>query len=709
MRLRKRWILLAGYFGLLAASYLVRGLEPEPELPPDRGQAVVVAVDSSGERKGGEVAVAFRRWGPEGGGTADTPAVVMLHGSPGSSADFVGLGPALGTGRVVIAPDLPGFGYSSPAVPDYSIRAHAEYVRQLLDQLGVERYDVVGFSMGGGVALHLAELEPERVRSLTLLSAIGVQELELLGSYELNHSIHAIQLAGLWALHSGVPHFGALDDSMLSLAYARNFYDTDQRPLRSVLESLEIPTLILHGREDPLVPLEAAVEHHRIVPQSELVLFDDNHFMVFLRPEALVEPLEEFLGAVDAGEAPERSGATPERLAAAGEPFDAAARKPASGLSLIVVMLLLAAATLVSEDLACIAAGLMVAQGAIGFIPATAACLFGIFVGDIGLYWSGRLIGQRALRMPPISWVLSEARVAESAAWFERRGPLVILLTRFIPGTRLPTYFTAGLLKTSFVRFTIFFLIATTIWTPLLVGAASLVGQRVFDYFEVFSRHALLGAVLTLLIVWSLLKLVPVVASWRGRRLAVGFVRRWTHWEFWPWWMLYLPIFGWVLWLGLRFRSPTLFTLANPGIDCGGFAGESKGDLLEQMPEEVLPAWVRARKGRARVRVVEPIAPGYLFFRAGTADCGAALRIEIGTDRRALLAVARALSGFAAVPDREIADFAAAIQRGDYESGGARDPDTARAIVARHIGAVRARTFARTGTALEDALREAVA
>jgi membrane protein DedA with SNARE-associated domain len=260
-------------------------------------------------------------------------------------------------------------------------------------------------------------------------------------------------------------------------------------------------------------------------------------------------------------------------------------------------MLLLAAATLVSEDLACVAAGLLVAQGAVGFLPAVIACLAGIVVGDIGLYGAGRLIGARALSLPPIRWVLSEARVAESAAWFERRGPLVILLTRFVPGTRLPTYFTSGLLRTGFLRFALYFLVAAALWTPLLVGVSSLVGRRVFDYFEVFRRNAPLGLAVTALVVWLVVKAIPVVASWRGRRLAIGFWRRWTRWEYWPWWLIYAPILGWIAWLGLRFRSPTLFTLANPGIDCGGFVGESKGDLLAQMPDEVLPTWERIEAG----------------------------------------------------------------------------------------------------------------
>ena len=67
-----------------------------------------------------------------------------------------------------------------------------------------------------------------------LLSSIGVQEMELLGYYPLNHAVHGAQLAALWLLHRAVPHFGALTHFPLDLPYARNFYDTDQRPLRGI-------------------------------------------------------------------------------------------------------------------------------------------------------------------------------------------------------------------------------------------------------------------------------------------------------------------------------------------------------------------------------------------------------------------------------------------------------------------------------------------
>jgi hypothetical protein len=96
-----------------------------------------------------------------------------------------------------------------------------------------------------------------------------------------------------------VPHFGLLGSRSFRWTFFRNFWDTDQRPLRGVLDRLRPPLLILHGRHDALVPAWAAVEHHRLVPGSELHLFDDTHFMLFDagKTARLAGPLGAFLAA----------------------------------------------------------------------------------------------------------------------------------------------------------------------------------------------------------------------------------------------------------------------------------------------------------------------------------------------------------------------------------------------------------------------------
>ncbi|HRC85422.1 MAG TPA: alpha/beta fold hydrolase, partial [Thermoanaerobaculia bacterium] len=542
---------------------------------------------SGGKELAGEVRLAYRLWQPEKE-PQKAPWLILLHGSPGGSHDFNRLAPELAQRFRVVAPDLPGFGASSHDVPDYSIAAHAAYARALLARLGAEKAHVLGFSMGGGVAIEMARQAPGEVASLTLLSGLGVQEVELLGDYRLNHAVHGLQLGLLWLAKVALPHFGLFDDAVLGIPYARNFYDSDQRPLRPTLERLQVPVLILHGDHDVLVPYSAALEHHRLVPQSELLTFPgENHFMVFAGGERLSAPILDFLGRVEAGQATTRATATPERLAAASKPFDPKSQPPAIGLTRLVVVLLLAASTFVSEDLTCVAAGVMVGQGRLGFVAATVGCLLGIFVGDLLLFAAGRYLGRPWLRRAPLKWFVKPQAVAASSKWFRERGAMLIFTTRFLPGTRLATYFSAGMLHTPFWRFLLWFLAAAAIWTPLVVGAASFLGAQAFRTFEGARAH--LPAIGALVVgLYLLLRLAMSLASWKGRRRLAAWWGRLRRWEFWPPWAFYPPVVAYVGWLALRYRSLTVFTAANPGIPASGFIGESKLDILARLD----PRWV---------------------------------------------------------------------------------------------------------------------
>ena len=576
-----RWSVIV-YLVLLGASHLVRRLpEAHPATSTDLHliEAPIYPVDKGPVRK---VRLAYREWSLDAG-RSDLPVVLLIHGSPGNSSDFSKLGPQLGRDFRMLAPDLPGFGASEADVPDYSIRAHAAYLLTLLEALKIESVHVVGFSMGGGVALEMIDRSPAPIRSLTLLSAIGVQELELLGDYHLNHAIHGLQLGLLWFCREAVPHFGALDHTMLSVEYGRNFYDTDQRPLRAILQGLEVPTLIIHGSRDILVPVAAAREHHRIVPQSEIALFDANHFMIFRGDSDLAPTIGDFIDRVEAGQARNRAESSTARLEAASRPFDARIVPKATGVALIVLFCLIALATLITEDIACIGAGLLVAQGRIGFLAATLACFVGIVLGDVLLYWAGRSLGYPWLKRAPLKWFITKDQIDRASEWFNRRGSAVVFLTRFIPGTRVAAYTTAGLLRTSFWRFLLYFTLAVAIWTPFLVGVAAYFGNRVLEHFELFQRYTLPAVVALLALLWLVAKMLPLISTWRGRRRLRGYLCRIRHWEFWPLWAFYPPVLIWIGWLAVRYRSLTLFTAANPTIPGGGFVGESKNDILRQL------------------------------------------------------------------------------------------------------------------------------
>jgi pimeloyl-ACP methyl ester carboxylesterase len=254
-----------------------------PRFDPDRpqpGRTVVElpAMSDAGPVDGARCAVSVLEWGVDAGG--ERLPVVLLHGSPGSARNWDDLGPLLAeSGRRVLALDLPGFGRSSPDVPSYSILAHARAVVALLEALGIERAHLATWSMGGGVALHVADLAPERVASIAQIAALGVQEAEGSGSYAFEHLKYGLLWFGLTVVPEGLPHFGALGHYGRGKSFIRNFWDTDQRPLRGIMERLETPTLILHGRDDFLVPAWAAEVSHELVEPSRLVMLDASHFL----------------------------------------------------------------------------------------------------------------------------------------------------------------------------------------------------------------------------------------------------------------------------------------------------------------------------------------------------------------------------------------------------------------------------------------------
>ena len=607
VRPKARW-LLWGYLGLLLASHLFRLISPKSHpADPDEKVQLVRPVASDRELEG-QARIAYRQIQPAALNESP-PTILLVHGSPGDNDEVSAIASLLGSRFRAIAPDLPGFGGSSWDVPDYSNRAHARYLLQLLDSLHIPSAHLVGFSMGGGVVLQLEALAPGRVRSITMLSAIGAQEYELLGDYYLNHAIHGLQLAGLWLLREGTPHFGWLDDAMLSVSYARNFFDTDQRPLRGILERYAGPMLILQGEHDVLVNPAVAREHARIVPQAELRMDQGDHFAAFARPEAMAQPIADFVDRVERGAVATRATAEPDRLAAAARPFDPRSLPKIEGFALVIVILLIMGATLVSEDLTCIATGLMIARGTIGFLPGTVACFLGIFFGDLLVFLAGRTLGRAVLGRGPLSWFLSPEAVALSSQWVEQQGAALVFMTRLLPGTRLPSYFAAGMLRTSLARFTLYFFIACALWTPLLVGFSAAFGEAAQQVLTVFQRKAFLYLLVTGLVLFLALKLVIPLFTYRGRRLLLSRWRRLTRWEFWPRWAFYPPVVLYILWLALKHRSLTVFTAANPAIPGGGFVGESKAGILRGLASagdvvagwELLPVTLPAADRAARV------------------------------------------------------------------------------------------------------------
>ncbi len=272
-------------------------------------------------------------------------------------------------------------------------------------------------------------------------------------------------------------------------------------------------------------------------------------------------------------------------------------------------ILMIAGGSFISEDLACIGAGLLAAQGTIDYFTAALGAFIGIFVGDLLLFWAGHHWGRAALRKPPLKWMIKESSIRESSRWFARKGPVVVLLSRFVPGSRLPTFITAGMLHVNFWLFFLFFLLAGLIWAPFLVWLSMELGEQVIEKLHAFKAYTLTAIIITAAVMWLVFRVIFPLFSFKGRRRLFGRWKRVVKWEFWPAWMLYAPFMFYLLYLGLRYRSFTLFTAANPAMPLGGFLGESKRAILDGLTArrellaryELIPAELSAREKEERV------------------------------------------------------------------------------------------------------------
>lgn len=592
LRPPRRWLVL--YAALLAASFGYRGFRAA-QWKPTTPFVTVPAADDAGPVAGRDERIAYLRWGPPDGATAPGRLpVILIHGSPGAASNFARLAPLIADGgRDVYALDLPGFGQSSHRAPSYSVVADARVVLEAMSALGVERAHVVGWSLGGGVALHMADLAPGRVASVTLLASIGVQEAEGSGDYYFEHAKYAIGYGLLVVAPEFIPHFGLLGSFWERRAFILSFWDTDMRPMRALMERLRTPTLILHGRNDFLVPAWGAELHHELIASSRLVMLDASHFIPFIRPQAreAARHLNQFFDRHD------DPAASVERTAASYAPVSDVKKKVgpfqiAHDTPWWAIILFIIVGTIISEDATVIAVGLLIAAGEIDLGVGFIGCMVGIAVGDALLWAIGRFWGRRVLHWPVVREWLPEKALERWGRAFDQHAVKAVFLARALPGTRLPMYIAAGLLSQRAHRFLFWAAIAVVLWTPMLLLVAALVGPPIHGALEEYLGGTL-GLVAALILLFVGVRVVVASTTRMGRLRLWAAVRKPSRPEFWPPWIFYLPLAPWIMLLSLRNRGAMTFTCLNPGVPGGGgVVGESKHQILTALARGGAGAWI---------------------------------------------------------------------------------------------------------------------
>ena len=255
-------------------------------------------------------------------------------------------------------------------------------------------------------------------------------------------------------------------------------------------------------------------------------------------------------------------------------------------------------ASFVSEDLTCISTGLLIRSGQLDLLTGLLGCLMGIFVGDLGLFFLGRILAYGILTLPIFKSLANrfhtkhKARLLLIEERFAREGWKLIVLARFVPGLRLPVYLGAGFLGTQARNMIIFALLAGLLWTPSLVLLSAWIGPGLQSSMEKLVGNTWLALLLAILFLYLILRLFVSLCTGEGRRKIQIFFRKILSIEFWPPLLFYLPLLpGWLYW-SIRYRGLYTISAANPSIENGGLLGESKAAIFKLMPQEWISDWL---------------------------------------------------------------------------------------------------------------------
>lgn len=248
----------------------------------------------------------------------DGPALVLIHGSgPGVTAyaNWRGIIPDMAQHFRVIAPDMVGFGYTDcPAeIEDFTLDIWVAHIIGLLDALGIEKASFIGNSYGGALSLATAARHPDRVERFVLMGAAGLdfpmtEGLREVWGYEPSLE-NMRKLMETFAYNSSLVtdvivqsrHEASMRPEARA-AYERLFPEPRQAKLSRLatpeddIRRIEQPAMIVHGREDVIVPVENAYRFSSLLKNSELHVFGEcGHWTQIEKRDRFVEIVLPFL------------------------------------------------------------------------------------------------------------------------------------------------------------------------------------------------------------------------------------------------------------------------------------------------------------------------------------------------------------------------------------------------------------------------------
>lgn len=249
----------------------------------------------------------------------DPTPIVLIHGTSASLHTWEGWVAALKEQRRVITMDLPGFGLTGPnAQGDYRSEAYTRFVLDLMDALGVQRFVLGGNSLGGGIAWQTAVAAPHRVERLILVDAAGyplqsqsvpigftvarTPGLSKLMEFILPRKMVEASVRNVYGDPSRVTPELVDRYQQLTLregnrhALVSRFRQSNFGAYAPLIKTVNVPTLILWGGRDRLIPVADAHRFQQDIVGSELIIFEDlGHVPHEEDPARTVRVVQKFL------------------------------------------------------------------------------------------------------------------------------------------------------------------------------------------------------------------------------------------------------------------------------------------------------------------------------------------------------------------------------------------------------------------------------
>ena len=213
--------------------------------------------------------------------------LVVIHGGGGDARTWSHNIEALARNYTVYAPDLPGYGASQPMSGHYYIPELTGFINDFSYNLGLDKFNLVGHSLGGGIALNYALEFPHRVKKLVLVSSLCLGSeiafwVRLLSIPALLSSVGAMTMAVLksikWVfdtLVQGVEFIMPLSPASVTIGGSITTIREQTLVLASRLSEIVMPTLLVWGGRDPIVPVRHAYAAAEIIPDCRIKVFEN--------------------------------------------------------------------------------------------------------------------------------------------------------------------------------------------------------------------------------------------------------------------------------------------------------------------------------------------------------------------------------------------------------------------------------------------------